>query len=62
MEKTGNYKNGQLSDTWTYWNETGIKYLVETYLNGEKNGPFVEWYPNGQKHTEQFWKKDKKDG
>ena len=61
MEKTGNYKNGQLSGTWTYWNESGAKFMEESYEEDQKDGPFV-LFDDGMKIRKGMYKNGKKNG
>jgi antitoxin component YwqK of YwqJK toxin-antitoxin module len=33
---------------WTTWYESGQKKTEESFVAGQRNGPYRSWYPNGQ--------------
>jgi antitoxin component YwqK of YwqJK toxin-antitoxin module len=58
-----NYNQGLLIDKHSIWTENGQLLLQEEFnANGIATGPYLEYYPSGQKRTGGQYKKGKKTG
>ena len=57
-KKIGSLKIGP----WTYWRENGEKYLMENYVEGEKDGSQITWHDNGELSTRHEYEKGLKNG
>lgn len=60
--KSGNYIEGKMSGTWTWYYKDGKVKRESAYSNNNKNGLTTYWYKNGHKQSESFYKDDYIDG
>jgi antitoxin component YwqK of YwqJK toxin-antitoxin module len=61
----GDYLNDKENGIWThiwYVRSEGRKLFEIEYLDGDKNGKYIEYYPNGKKCCETAYLKDKQNG
>lgn len=59
----GQYKDGKKTGVWKEYNSTtGLLDMENTYVNGEKSGAWIDYYPNGKKSQEKNYKGSDKNG
>jgi len=56
---TSGYYGSKQNGEWKFYNENGKLVEVGTYLNGRKDGKWIDYYANGQQKKEQVWKQGK---
>ena len=49
----GNYKNGKVDRSFTFWYENGQKQREESYKNDERHGKWIYWFDNGRLEKEE---------
>ena len=58
----GNFKDGKVDGSFTFWYENGKKSSEKHYKNNKRDGKWTSWYDNGQKSSERFYNNDKIEG
>jgi antitoxin component YwqK of YwqJK toxin-antitoxin module len=58
----GKYVKNKKSGEWTFYNERGVMIRKQSFLNDVPDGQWVEFYPNGNKHSEGCYKQLVKTG
>ena len=63
VKAEGYYHNRKKDGLWKYYNKNPhILFKEESYKDGEKNGPWRVYFPNGQLTSELYWKDGIRDG